>query len=305
MRKGRLYGVLFIFIIQKHNLSIKYLPRPLSRRAYRDRLKLKVESSGSVQTFTAPVDGWYSIDVYGARGGNGDDVNLPFNYSNGGRTYAEFQIKALTNLYVYVGQASQGNHGGWNGGAGVLDPAGWDWMQSGGGGGTDVRFMADPSPTSYLNMSSINSRIIVAGGGGGAEDYQSGGGTTKGGNGGGWQGGKGTGDPAPYPYHGDGGTQTSGYAKGQGGPGTRCDAGGGGGGYWGGFGGNINNAGGGGSSYVSGNPNCVELSGWRGENSYTMAGGHNYSGHYHSNNTSNYYCNGNGYAQIILEIPDK
>ena len=227
---------------------------------------------------------------YGARGGNGDDVYLPHNYTNGGTAYGEFYVEAQTKLYVYVGQQSVGNTGGWNGGAGVsVHTPGWEYIQSGGGGGTDIRYTPGPTPTNYLNASSIGTRIIVAGGGGGCEDYASGGGTTRGGHGGGFTGGNGTGDH-PSATAGKGGTQTSGYAKGQGGPGTSHDAGCGGGGYYGGYGSGINGAGGGGSSFISGNPMCPgSLPNWTARTSNTVAGGHNYQSH-----------NGDGWAQIVL-----
>lgn len=250
-----------------------------------------LESSGSVQTFTAPVDGWYSINCLAAKGGNGGNVTLPLNYSNGGSSYGEFHVKALTKLYIYVGQASQGNRGGWNGGAGVMlhlpEYEVFEYNQSGGGGATDVRYIADPTPNQYLNTSSINSRIIVAGGGGGAEDYESGGGTTHGGDGGGFVGGNGNG--ILVGNEGRGATQTFGYAKGQGGPGTFADAGCGGGGYWGGFGASNDGAGGGGSGYISGDPHCIRLYGWDGTNSRSILGGHHWSQH-----------GGNGYCQIFL-----
>ncbi|NBP29730.1 MAG: hypothetical protein EBV23_09160, partial [Flavobacteriia bacterium] len=210
--------------------------------------------TGAPQTFTAPVTGTYTFDVYGARGGNVTSY-YPTNGGLGGRAQGSMTLTAGQVINVYVGGQGQdrlGNHpygnctfvpGGWNGG-GANRSAG---NGTPGGGGSDIR----------VGGNALANRVIVAGGGGGCGwSYAAGG------HGGGLTGNNGTNSPN------SGGTQVSGGAiannggpcgvtagsLGQGGDGSGWSAGGGGGGggYYGGGGGGYNNGGGGGSSYIGG-----------------------------------------------------
>ena len=202
--------------------------------------------TGSVQTFTAPVDGWYEVTLLGAKGGNDGGGTRGF----GGKTIAEISLSALQNIYVYVGYAGQDQaHGygaGWNGGG---NPGGGHGSSGSGGGASDIRTMSG-----NWNQN-LGSRGYVAGGGGGAGNYDhwNGHGGSNGGVGGGLTGGT--------SQHGvSGGTQTNPGPGGTFGCGgiNRSDGGGGGGGWYGGgadqsgddtYG---DKGGGGGSSYYGG-----------------------------------------------------
>ena len=197
---------------------------------------------GYAQSFSAPIDGTYLLQLWGAEGGNDSAAG-----GKGGYSYGYVSLSKGTELYIYVGQRGlssvAGKGGGWNGG-GDAGPVG---TSGGGGGATDIRLMKDvKSSNRWSDMDSLQSRIIVAGGGGG------------GGNGpiGAYGGGLSGGDATTVRIGGKGGTQDSGYAFGQGASVPASDGGGGGGGWYGGFGSSYNGAsydsgGGGGSGYLS------------------------------------------------------
>ena len=230
--------------------------------------------TGEVQTFTAPADGYYKLEAWGAQGGN---TAKSHSGGYGGYSTGTVCLTEGTELSVYVGGKGGADAGGWNGGgAGCVGPnakySSYYQQQHGrsGGGATDFRISGD----------TLYHRILVAGGGGGAVQfgrgwangkwsYQGFGGGAGGGETGG-NGGAGTGSG------GSGGTQTDGGSGGTGSltagndgafgigadsPGTTSDApgaGGGGGWYGGGSGGsgaagaasNKASAGGGGSGFA-------------------------------------------------------
>ncbi|EAX87859.1 loricrin, putative [Trichomonas vaginalis G3] len=148
--------------------------------------------------------------------------------------------------------------------------------QLGGGGATDIRLL----PGNYDNYTSLKSRIIVAAGAGASDTSDVGGpgGTIEGFN--------------SKRDYGKGGTQTSGgqgnidgsFGKGGENP-NRIDGtgnGAGGSGYFGG--GSLTNAndcgGGGGSSFISGYPGCVAITGDSTENLIKFRTGYFKSIHY-------------------------
>ena len=181
------------------------------------------EFTGKIQTLVLDP-GVYRYEVFGAQGG-GDGGG------QGGRSFGDHVIYDENTIYIYVGGRNS-----WNGGGAAGDvysgESSYGLTGYCGGGASDIR----------LNNTNLDNRIIVAGGGGGGVAAK------PGGAGGGLTGG------------GTGGTQTSGYAKGQGQKGHRqesyCTNGsGGGGGYWGGTSYQYGGAGrvdpgGGGSGYI-------------------------------------------------------
>lgn len=160
-------------------------------------------TSNPYYTFTAPANGTYKLQVWGAQGGYRSSSTYA---GKGGYSIGNVKLTKGTKLYVYVG--GQGGNtssltsgvvaGGYNGG-------GYRYGYKGGGGATDIRLKSG----TWNNSTSLLSRIIVAGGGGsdGATSKQGmyGGGTT---------GGSSTQNyTANSNYCGKGGTQTySGYS---------------------------------------------------------------------------------------------
>ena len=101
--------------------------------------------TGAVQTFIAPATGTYTLEVWGAQGGNGGSL--------GGRAKGNVNLQAGDILRIYVGGQGGGGGaiGGWNGGGNQYNGYG------SGGGATDIR----------LGGTELSHRIIVAGGGAG------------------------------------------------------------------------------------------------------------------------------------------
>jgi hypothetical protein len=139
------------------------------------------------QTFTAPYDGVYTLEAWGAQATSGRAENGVSGGSGGlgGYSKSTRTMKKGEKLYIYTGEIGSKN-GSWNGGgtsgannAGTGPTVGY----SGGGGATDFRTVGG----AWDNTNSLNSRILVAGGGGGGGNTSSKGG--KGGNGGGGGGG--------------------------------------------------------------------------------------------------------------------
>lgn len=233
--------------------------------------------NGSFQTFKAPKDGTYKIELWGAAGGNADNIAAGL----GAYTKGEITLKKDEKLYLYLGeQGSKTNYESFGGGGSGGN--GENGLGNSGGGATDVRLISG----SFDNAKSLNSRIMVAAGGGGigVSVYS-------------YAGGKGYGgaitgfDGSYYSGHGDlkqygkGGTQISGgiagvntysgtgtnengsFGKGGNSKSTSAvsGSGGGGGGYYGGGAGGAvasggsGNGGAGGSSYISGYAGCIAI----------------------------------------------
>ena len=210
--------------------------------------------TGTEQVFTAPADGTYKLETWGAQGGSSLANGEFGNYGGyGGYSVATFHLNKNQVIYAYVGGAGvnaileKDSLGGYNGGGlGTWDKSD-DETAGGGGGATDFRFVNGD----FDNINSLNSRIIIAGGGGGASWANSGG------YGGGFKGGI----AGP---NGNYSAQTSGYKLGVGenavGVGASDGIGGGGGGYYGGYCGigsvlgdgtnGVSDIGGGGSGYI-------------------------------------------------------
>jgi len=199
--------------------------------------------TGNYETFTAPVNGVYKIELWGAQGGGSGGA--------GGYTSGYLNLISEDEFYVYVGSTTSNGTGGYNGGGSVTGNV------YGGGGSTDFRTISGV----WNNTESLKSRIMVAAGGGGKGNGYAGG------IAGGLTGGNGTGDDPGYgatqTSAGTGNSSTGGGNGGFGFGGTGGwgseGLGGGGSGYYGGSSGagtNNNGSGGGGSSFISGYKGC-------------------------------------------------
>jgi hypothetical protein len=218
-----------------------------------------VAATGAAQSWSAPYDGVYKFELWGAQGGNGTVTG-----AKGGYTYGNIRLNVGETLSLYVGKKGGnrssgsrgvgGYNGGGNGGAGGGDtPLG----AGGGGGATDVRQGGE----------AVGDRIIVAGGGGGGCGRGSGSDEQKVGVGGGGipgaassSGGDGRGASGAK-WNAEGTAHTAGNSSGVGGVGASGNGscyegdGGGGGGAYGGLADTTTSVatlsgGGGGSSYV-------------------------------------------------------
>ena len=228
--------------------------------------------TGDFYSWSAPITGTYTLEVWGAQGGDaGYNGTVMLAGGKGGYAKGNLNLTATNAISIYVGGKGEGAAsttlsarvaGGWNGGGqGFNGELTSDERGAGGGGASDVR----------VGGSSLSNRVIVAGGGGGGvrrtaygTNYPGVGGGTSGGDGG-----TATYD-STYVYNGKGGTQSAGGARGANcgagvlstagtiGVGGQSDgyvsygAGGGGGGYYGGGGGGCGMGAGGGSGYVGG-----------------------------------------------------
>ena len=68
--------------------------------------------TGTVQTFTAPVDGWYKVQLWGAAGGVDDAMETDGLYHVGGKGgYVEAEIKLTKGqiIYTYIGCPGKDN----------------------------------------------------------------------------------------------------------------------------------------------------------------------------------------------------
>ena len=106
--------------------------------------------TGSAQAFTVPTTGIYTLQVWGAQGGN-DPANPTTVFGGrGGYSTGQLTLQAGTTIYIYVGGQGTGSTSS-------------TWNSTGGGGATDVRLVGG----AWNDSAGLLSRIIVAGGGGG------------------------------------------------------------------------------------------------------------------------------------------
>lgn len=130
---------------------------------------LKYDYTGNTQTFTAPTDGDYTLEVAGAQGGDHPSTskeNATSIGGQGGTSKGTIHLKAGETLYIEVGNKPSGYNGSYNG-----SDSGWSGVAANGtyvegslvagGGATDIR----------KGGNGIDNRVIVAGGGGGATYY--------------------------------------------------------------------------------------------------------------------------------------
>ncbi len=244
------------------HITVEAVCEDFPDKVYRMELHEPSRSYASAGAYTLNLlPGEYTFECWGASGGGSTNQNVGSHAGLGGYAGGDLEVSESQRFYLYVGGTTGSTAGGWNGGGNGSNTG------FGGGGATDIRLMDG----AWNDRTSLFSRIMVAGGGGGPDNP---GGTFKGdddgsgGAGGGLQGNAACIDGVVVnrSYYtasgcsgcGMGGTQTQGYAWGQGEHVTcNTDTGGGGGGYRGGYVTNHNNGGaGGGSGFVSGLEGC-------------------------------------------------
>ncbi|WP_238918147.1 glycine rich domain-containing protein [Clostridium sp. YIM B02555] len=112
--------------------------------------------SGGAQTWTAPCNGKYRLECWGAQGGNTEGYIGGYG-GYGGYAKGDINLIKGQKIYIYVGQkGTDGGHPAYafnGGGYGASDTCG-----ASGSGSSDIR----------INATDLKNRIIVAGGGGGA-----------------------------------------------------------------------------------------------------------------------------------------
>ena len=203
--------------------------------------------TGGEQTFTAPTNGTYKLETWGAQGTENTGTSGKTLGGYGGYSVGKVVINKANNLYVVVGNKAAIRGIPFNGGGKGDFP---------GGGATHIAINNNLGELSnYVN--SVSSLLMVAGGGGGddaASGYETAVTPIVSGSGGGY-----IGNESPF-RPGYGGTQTtggSGYKNGSfgkgGDSGSNSDSGsGGGGGFFGGGSGSTGawDCGGGGSGYI-------------------------------------------------------
>jgi hypothetical protein len=211
--------------------------------------------TGDVQSYTVPLTGTYKLEVWGAQGyGLDPTTNTTSCAGYGGYVYGNIVLNESSILYIaiggqgamapFTGLGGAGYNGGGNGHGSMVKATAGD-AGGGGGGATHISFTNRGILSNYKNYQS--EIILVAGGGGGSDDL--GGDDGSGGSGGGTTGGNAKNSGVEVVN--TSGTQTSGYAFGQGGNAidSGVDQGGGGGGWYGGQGAaTIDACGGGGGS---------------------------------------------------------
>lgn len=256
------------------------------------------------QSFTAPNNATYRIQLWGAQGGG----NSSFPGGLGAYTSGKIKLKKGETIYIHTGQmggdltAETYNNGFiseyvyW-GDSSILQGTFYS-----GGGSTDVRLVSG----NWDSFEGIKSRIMVAAGGGGTMTYYGGIGTA--GDGGGLVGYDGTINSGTVGRKSTGGTQTSGGLNGIINSGSAwfgsayyvtgmTQVAGGGGGYYAGgngaHGSNTVGSGAGGSSFVSGHDGCNAISDASTESNIIHTGQSiHYSGYKF---TDTYIIDGRGY----------
>ena len=190
------------FTFGKNNVSIKALWQQT----------WNFDFTGSEQTFTAPYNGIYKLETWGAGGGYATYSSTNNPGGSGGYSTGYINISKNENLYVQVGGAGQStvdatptSDTGYNGG-GYACFFTSNSSHAGGGGATHIATVSGKLDSLSNSISKI---LIVSGGGGGGSTHNSSpnySGT--GGPGGGYKGGSGiAGSTTCYAY-GNGGTQT-------------------------------------------------------------------------------------------------
>lgn len=249
-----------------------YLPDPAPAQA---SLAFEYDDELGVHEFTPESSGYYLLEVWGAQGGNCTGTKKDVSYTRyggqGGYAKGYVWLNKGEPVYVCVGgkggdydEDEEGAIGGYNGG-GSATKAGKkiNHVFGGGGGATHIALTYG----SLANLSNQTASILLVAGGGGGARWQSNMDHSaarfgNGGAGGGEMGGVGQYRDMTIDESNTGwdsyktlpGTQTTGYAFGQGESSEGGQAGGGGG-WFGGYGGSKSpgiGSGSGGSGYIGG-----------------------------------------------------
>ena len=177
-------------------------------------------ADGSIQRFTAPVDGTYQIQLWGARGGSSCKDGASNSSAKGGYTVINVALKKEQTIFFAVGghgadnaftnpTGPNANAGGWNGGGDGYTDAALEEGNfsspyregSGGGGGATSVYTVLSGDGQLTNYASRKASILGVAGGSAGANYSG-----SDGYGGGSSGGNGI-------YAG---TQTAGFAFGRG-----------------------------------------------------------------------------------------
>jgi len=211
-------------------------------------------ATGTIQTWTVPATGTFTIEAWGAQGGVSTAATFPG--GKGAYIKGDFSLTVGTVVKILVGQTGLGSpeHGGGGGGSFVVTSGGTALVVAGGGGG----LRASAAGAGGDGQITTSGQAALDTGGAGGTSGGGGGISSSWGSGGGGFSGDGTNDGVygfggkSYLAGGVGGGKGSGPCGseaqggfGGGGAGNGCWGGGGGGGYSGGGGGF--RAGGGGS----------------------------------------------------------
>lgn len=246
-RSNEIYGPAALESVKGESCSTKITTQKSGSQSF--------SYKNSVQTFTAPQTGTYTLQVWGAAGGNGGG-------GKGGYATGKLDLTAGTKLYVLTGgqgPASRGTSNSWNGYGFNGGGRGFS-SDSSGGGATQITTTNRGTLNNFANFK--GDVLVVAGGGGGGESDTpggAGGGNSGGGTNPGTQTAGGADGAAEHKRQGK--VATSGRASGFGigADGASCSSnwksepcyGAGGGGWYGGGTGSYAHGGGGGSGYVN------------------------------------------------------
>jgi hypothetical protein len=234
--------------------------------------RLEFAYTGSLVTFTVPINGTYQIIAFGAQGGNA--AGAPG--GRGAEIGGDFTLTQGETLQIAVGAAGGGQKGGYGGGGGtfVVGSDNTPLIIAGAGGGGSGAVPAGPGLTGS-DGGSGNAGLYTGGAGG---TGGGGGGGSGGGGGGGFLSAGGNGNLfGPGATGGGafpdltGGTVGGGFGGGGGGGQPAQPGGGGGGGYSGGGGGTLSHhpvfvsGGGGGGSFDAGTNQILVAGVWTGD----------------------------------------
>jgi len=175
-------------------------------------------NTGSVQSFTAPQNGTYKLEVWGGQGTitpkQGSMTSTGYG-GLGGYTICEITKEKNSNLFICVGKGgeSYGNYS-WFSGDAYSNPVAYRTRIYNGGGaghafGGGATHIALTNRGELYNYENYKSEVLIVAGGGGGNELVS----ENAGSGGGLNGGAGYDVPA-MGYTGYGGTQTAGGLNG-------------------------------------------------------------------------------------------